>query len=242
MRKLFSVRLLAIIVSSAEGEAVWTRYLSASLIPDISCEGDYIWLANSGGVVKLNRHSASSIRFTTRDGLADNSVSVIYLEWSGRKWFVTGDGVYRFDGVSWQKYGAGVGLFGDWVRSIAVDLNNVKWFAGFDTGIISFDDRAATLVEENVPALYALSNHPNPFNPSTAIIFSLPSPGRATLAVYSITGQKIRELVSEQLSAEKHTVVWDGKDFGGQAVASGVYFSRLEAHGRSETSKMLLMR
>jgi hypothetical protein len=51
-----------------------------------------------------------------------------------------------------------------------------------------------------------ISSCPNPFNPSTTISFTLSAPGMATLSVYSITGRKVRELVSGQMAAGRHTV------------------------------------
>jgi len=94
-----------------------------------------------------------------------------------------------------------------------------------------------------VPKVFTLfQNTPNPFNPSTVIGFGLASDMPVHLAVYSASGQKVRKLLSGQMSAGKHSVIWDGRDDTGQTVSSGVYLYRLEADGRSETRKMMLMR
>ncbi|MHB9028899.1 MAG: FlgD immunoglobulin-like domain containing protein [Candidatus Latescibacterota bacterium] len=94
-----------------------------------------------------------------------------------------------------------------------------------------------------IPNTFILhQNTPNPFNPSTTISFTLPEPGAASLSIYSITGQKIRTLVSGQISGGAHSVVWDGRDERGKAVSSGVYLSRLEAGGKAEARRMLLIR
>jgi hypothetical protein len=85
-----------------------------------------------------------------------------------------------------------------------------------------------TAVAETAPAGFVITgNYPNPFNPSTTISFTLPSAGSARLSVYDITGRKVRELVNGQMGAGVHSVVWDGRDEGGNAVSSGLYFSRL---------------
>jgi hypothetical protein len=85
-------------------------------------------------------------------------------------------------------------------------------------------------------------NTPNPFNPFTTISFQLPRPGAVNLSVYSITGQKVRTLVSSKLSAGTHSVSWDGQDDAGGPVSSGVYLSRLESGGKALTGKMLLIK
>jgi flagellar hook assembly protein FlgD len=94
-----------------------------------------------------------------------------------------------------------------------------------------------------VPGTFSLlPNYPNPFNPSTTISFSLPARGKVTLTVYDITGRKVRELISGQVNAGMHSVVWEGKDERGKGVSSGVYLSRLESDDKVITRKMLLMR
>jgi flagellar hook assembly protein FlgD len=42
------------------------------------------------------------------------------------------------------------------------------------------------------------------------------------------------------MPAGSHSAVWDGRDSKGIAVASGVYFVRLESNDRVSTRKMVL--
>jgi hypothetical protein len=80
-------------------------------------------------------------------------------------------------------------------------------------------------------------NYPNPFNPSTSIRFSVPEAGRVRLHVYNAIGQRIAELVNEELPAGIHAVEWNAG-----TVASGIYFTRLEYGGSSEIRRMQLVR
>ena len=96
-------------------------------------------------------------------------------------------------------------------------------------------------VADASPLGFALTgNYPNPFNPTTTISFTLPSTGTANLAVYSITGQKIRDLVNGPMSAGAHSIVWDGRDASGQPVSSGVYLTRLSQGSHTTAGRMLL--
>jgi len=85
-------------------------------------------------------------------------------------------------------------------------------------------------------------NHPNPFNPSTQVKFSLDRAGAASLRVYDARGHLVRSLVNEHLAAGPHSITWNGADDGGRPVASGVYFYRLEANGRTAERRMLLIK
>jgi flagellar hook assembly protein FlgD len=48
--------------------------------------------------------------------------------------------------------------------------------------------------------------------------------------------------VAAEYSAGLHRVGWDGRDSGGRAVSSGLYFYRLEAGGFDQTRRMVLLR
>jgi uncharacterized glyoxalase superfamily protein PhnB len=94
-------------------------------------------------------------------------------------------------------------------------------------------------------AAYALAleqNHPNPFNPSTAISFTLPGRMKVKLVVYDVQGKRVRTLVDATLEEGKQQWAWDGKDSRGRPAASGVYFYRLETADRKLTRKMLLLK
>lgn len=85
-------------------------------------------------------------------------------------------------------------------------------------------------------------NHPNPFNPSTSIRFSIPAAGRVHLAVFNASGVQVAVLIDRVVEAGEHTVEWHGFDSRGNAVSSGVYFCRFVCDDKSFTRKMILLR
>jgi hypothetical protein len=93
-----------------------------------------------------------------------------------------------------------------------------------------------------VTALALLQNRPNPFNPSTRIVFELPAPASLSLRVFDLQGRLVRTLVSGPLPGGIHEVTWGGRDDAGRPVSSGVYYYRLEHPDRVETRKMILLR
>jgi hypothetical protein len=69
-----------------------------------------------------------------------------------------------------------------------------------------------------------------------AVTFSLPVSGRATLAVYDLSGKRIATLLAGHAIAGRHEVNWKSGN-----AASGIYFLRLEQHGRMARARVLLM-
>jgi hypothetical protein len=99
------------------------------------------------------------------------------------------------------------------------------------------------------PQHFALhQNYPNPFNPTTTIRYSIVNRARLSLAVVSLTGEVVAELVDGVREAGVYDVLWDGTDRHGKSLASGVYLYRLmvEPENGSErfvsTKKMLYLR
>ncbi len=86
------------------------------------------------------------------------------------------------------------------------------------------------------------NNYPNPFNPTTTIMFSTPKTSKCELVVYNIKGQAVRHLLSDTKSKGIYKTVWNSDDDNGKRVSSGVYFYRLNIDGHITTKKMLLMK
>lgn len=92
---------------------------------------------------------------------------------------------------------------------------------------------------------YHLSNHPNPFNPSTVITFQLPADhGKVELSIYNAKGQTIKTYpIAYSTDYKEYSQNWDGTDHNLQPVDSGVYFCRLVSAGKElATQKMLLLK
>ena len=85
-------------------------------------------------------------------------------------------------------------------------------------------------------------NYPNPFNPTTTINYSLKENSKVSLNIYNIKGQKVKQLINDQVSAGQHTIIWNGLDDEGKSVNSSVYFYKLKADNFEQTRKMILMK
>jgi hypothetical protein len=97
---------------------------------------------------------------------------------------------------------------------------------------------AETVTPATTPSTITLAqNHPNPFNPSTAITFALPQAMRVTLKVYNITGQEVATLLDGDRSTGSHEIM-----FNASRLPSGNYFVVLQAGGEKLVRRIVLMK
>ena len=89
-------------------------------------------------------------------------------------------------------------------------------------------------------ALHRLfQNYPNPFRDRTTIAYAVEQPGPVTVTVYDLLGRHVRTLVEADQPPGTYNIEWDGRDAGGQPVASGTYFYRLRV-GETVAGKQAL--
>ncbi len=80
-------------------------------------------------------------------------------------------------------------------------------------------------------------NYPNPFNPSTKIMYTVPNNEFVTLKVYNTVGEEVMTLVNEVKQPGLYEV-----DFNAASLPSGVYMYRIIAGEFVQTKKMILMK
>jgi uncharacterized protein (DUF362 family) len=110
-------------------------------------------------------------------------------------------------------------------------LNEIQ-LVGDGASLVTSVEQAAAPTR---PAEFQLcSNFPNPFNPSTIIVFALPRDARVTLKVYDVAGHEIDTLVEGDVPAGEHRLQWSA-----HGLASGFYICRLTAGDFSQSIKMI---
>jgi len=115
-----------------------------------------------------------------------------------------------------------------WSSSIAPSMTDSGSFQ-----IIACDSGGTVTIGES----YALAqNHPNPFNPTTVISFSVAYRERARLTLYDNMGMPVRTLVDADLPAGLHNYILDGT-----GLASGVYYYELAAGRFRKMLRMVLL-
>jgi hypothetical protein len=84
-------------------------------------------------------------------------------------------------------------------------------------------------------AIRLLSIHPNPFNATTRIEFTLPVETEINVAILDLSGREIATVSQGRFLAGRYQAVWNSKD-----TPSGVYLCRMKA-GSIEVSRKLVL-
>lgn len=102
-----------------------------------------------------------------------------------------------------------------------------------------FQVPASQETDEQVTAEFRLlENYPNPFNPETAIRYSVDTPGQAVIRVYNLTGQEVWSETRSHSTAGVYDV-----RFNAINLTSGIYLARVTLNNRiSNVIKMTLLK
>ena len=112
-----------------------------------------------------------------------------------------------------------------------------------EEGVYSFSDTLTFYTDTKLdivelPKEYSLQkNYPNPFNPVTQIIYTLPQEEYVEINVYELSGKFVSTLISEYHQAGTYSV-----QFNASGLASGIYIYTMKAGGFIQSAKMLLLK
>ncbi|MDZ4723693.1 MAG: choice-of-anchor B family protein [candidate division Zixibacteria bacterium] len=235
--------------------------LSGAHNVEFSADGKYLYVGDETGidpwtrifdisdinnVVKLSDIIVDSQATVHNSYLKDSLLYIAHYTEGVRVWNVK-DPVNPLEIASYDTYPqAGYGYNGCWTvypffasgKIVASDRSTGLYVLRLGDAPLDVDDG-----DNALPRSFSLEqNYPNPFNPTTTIQFSLQNRSHVTLVVYNTLGQEVTTLVNETRSAGMHTVVWNGKNSGGQTVSSGIYFYQLRTDAGFESKKMILLK
>jgi len=211
-----------LIKTNANGDTLWTRTFGGS-------EREYWAFLNI-----TEDHGNIIAGFTESFGSGGRDIYLIRTSSSGEMIWTktlggpnedlgitchqTPDGGYAIIGVT-ESFGAGDKDF--WLIKLAPDLMNIE----------------PNNTKQKIDDFKLFQNHPNPFNSSTTIKFSLSKTCKVTLNIFNVLGEEVATLISQNLPVGSYSYNWNALDF-----PSGVYFYRLNLGNYIETKKMILLK
>jgi len=89
-----------------------------------------------------------------------------------------------------------------------------------------------------IPVKTELSgSYPNPFNPSTAINYSVANDSHVEIMIYDASGRLVEELVNGHKDGGAYSVTWNASQ-----QASGMYFAKMISGDVIQTQKLVLLK
>ena len=105
-------------------------------------------------------------------------------------------------------------------------------------GAYEYNPLSIDIPAEILPIEYSLEYpYPNPFNPKTSILFSIPKQSQTSIKVYDIKGNLISTLLNEPLNIGHHQIEWNAEGY-----PSGLYFVKMIANSFTKTQKLMLIK
>ncbi len=215
-----------------------------------------VWFENLDGsgnfgtqnIITTDAIEVNHIWFADLDNDGDQDVLSASNEDDDISWYENLDGMGNFGSkqIIWSyAWGARAVFAEDLNDDGFVDVlsassldNTIAWYRnGTGTSVTPWKDTQSIPISESI-----LTNYPNPFNPTTTISFSIQNNSNVELTVFNIKGQRVKQLISDQLSAGEYSVFWDGRDENYKPVGSGIYLYKLIAGDFQRVRKMILMK
>jgi len=191
----------------------------------VAIDGDYALVGGPNSLDSSNIRTGSAFSFTRNES-----------GWSYSK------RIFSSDPEPIAEYGGAVSISGTYTIISCVYKTVNGGFASGAAYIYCTEGDIVTSVstppEQTLPVSYNLKqNYPNPFNPATTIVFDLPKPTNVTLKIYTVLGEEVTTLVSEELKAGTHKYIWNPV-----SLASGIYLYRIESKEYTLTKKMVYLK
>jgi hypothetical protein len=139
-------------------------------------------------------------------------------------------------------------------------VNDVRYFAAWNDAneSISYTQMLPTsapyLFSGGCPSVAGVDGAPSSYkSPRLALVglrfgsgrvllrIDMPDRERARVALYDVSGRRLRVLVDGDLARGETDVAWDGSTDAGGAVSSGIYFARLTSGNVRQTIRIPLI-
>ena len=89
------------------------------------------------------------------------------------------------------------------------------------------------------PSISRVITMPNPFALQINFCLETKTATKTQIQIFNLRGQKIKTIQSGALPAGKHNIFWDGCDYQGKPVPSGIYLWRMENAQGHQQGKIL---
>ena len=122
----------------------WENYVNTQKVLDILVDGDNLWLATHGGLIRISKSTGERVVYNKgNSNIPGNRVNSIEIDTDGNIWLTCQFyGIAMFDGNNFLRYNKGNSSIpiNQWNRDIKIDSKGNKWF-GSISNIVKFDGK-----------------------------------------------------------------------------------------------------
>jgi hypothetical protein len=227
------------VVKSSDHGSSWTQLnLGFDFVWSLAASSDALYAGTYGkGLYKSTDNGTTWSRCT---GVTSSFIYDVAATADGKNVFACAWGAGIFALSSESNDFTSIGMTGYGSSAVFFNTASKKVMVGTGSGAIYTTDLNVTDVKSSITTKLTFElkqNYPNPFNPSTSINYTLDKDGMISLAVYNITGQLVKTLVSEYQVKGNHSA-----QFNAANMPSGIYFYRLTTPSQSMLKKMILLK
>ncbi len=88
-----------------------------------------------------------------------------------------------------------------------------------------------------------LKSYPNPFNQNTSIEFQLPEPGKVSVQIFNILGEKVKSFYDRvNLNRGSYQLNWNGTTDAGTQLPSGLYYCTIIVNDQREMIELAIVK
>ncbi|MDD5259688.1 MAG: lectin like domain-containing protein [bacterium] len=161
-----------------------------------------------------------------------------------RYWYGIGTTAGDTDVVSWTDVGVSTYV----VKAGLTLIDKTKYYftvkaengAGLLSAVTNSDGQTVALAN-NLSQVYSWPNPVNPKSGQAITINELPLDKTITIKIYTLTGELVRTL-NDGEEIVTGTATWDGKNEGGEYVASGVYLYVVDSGDEQKVGKIAIVK
>lgn len=203
---------------------------------------DSIWVYDFATGIMEKRCPAGPLPLA--DDMAKAATYVPFLD----AVFFQGDWGYDCANNRWLRFNlakSGVTEINSVSTGVMYDKNRgLIWNVGYgQMSVLKLTADAIASTEIARPKIEALPTAaPNPFSSTTRITCSAARNAMVSVEIYNINGQRVRSLFSGPGHALPSSLSWDGQNFAGKRVASGLYICEIRSGREVKQLPVLRMR
>jgi Subtilase family len=195
----------------------------------------------------IDNQSAASVSATATDVVRGGS-NIAAAEWShGTNPAPAGTGTAMSGAFGSQTVAISgsltTGIFPLGTRKIHVRAQDAagNWGPAATIEVVVNGEPVASTPEHLPGSIELRGAAPNPVLGRTMVTFALPLGSRVKLGIYDVAGRRVKMLFDGDATAGLHSVPWDRTDHAGRIVGPGVYYTRMEVHGKAYMGKIVTL-